>query len=278
MTTALAKHGDAPVWNEEQVALVKRTVAKDATNDELKMFMHLSGKYNLDPFAKEIWFLKMGGTPTITTSRDGYLKIANEHPAFDGLASDVVYAKDSFSKTPEGVNHTYGVGERGAILGAYALIFRKDRKFPIYVFAPMKDYQKPSNIWKTYPHAMILKVAEAMALKRAFSLSGLVTVEELGTPDTKETVDVQFTPSAPEKETPAPTQVHSLREEPEFTAPDWTKVSELTTALGWKKAEVAPWAKERMGMALKEMKQVDVDELARLMQEELDNRDKQEVA
>jgi hypothetical protein len=103
-------------------------------------------------------------------------------------------------------------------------------------------------------------------------------VEELGTPDTKETVDAEFTPSAPEKETPAPTQVHSLREEPEFTAPDWTKVSELTTALGWKKAEVAPWAKERMGMALKEMKQVDVDELARLMQEELDNRDKQEVA
>jgi phage recombination protein Bet len=277
MTTALAKHGDAPVWNEEQVALVKRTVAKDATNDELKMFMHLSGKYNLDPFAKEIWFLKMGGTPTITTSRDGYLKIANEHPAFDGLASDVVYAKDSFSKTPDGVSHTYGVGDRGAILGAYALIFRKDRKFPIYVFAPMKDYQKPSNIWKTYPHAMILKVAEAMALKRAFSLSGLVTVEELGTPDTKETVDAQFTHVAPEKETPAPTQVHSLREEPEFKL-DWSKVSELTEALGWKKAEVQPWAKERMGMGLKEMKQVDIDELARLMQEELDNRDKQEVA
>jgi hypothetical protein len=117
-----------------------------------------------------------------------------------------------------------------------------------------------------------------MALKRAFSLSGLVTVEELGTPDTKETVDVQFTPSAPEKETPATAPVHSLREEPEFTAPDWTKVSELTTALGWKKAEVGPWAKERMGMGFKDMKQVDVDELARLMQEELDNRDKQEVA
>ena len=33
-----------------------------------------------------------------------------------------------------------------------------------------------------------------------------------------------------------------------------------------------------MGLGLKEMKQVDVDELARLMQEELDNRDKQEVA
>ena len=58
MTTALATKNDAPAWSEEQVALVKRTVAKDATNDELKMFLHLSGKYNLDPFAKEIWFLK----------------------------------------------------------------------------------------------------------------------------------------------------------------------------------------------------------------------------
>lgn len=72
-------------------------------------------------------------------------------------------------------------------------------------------------------------------------------------------------------------KVASLRDDPAF-ALDWGKVSELTEALGWKKPEVQPWAKERMGMAFKDMKQVDVDELARLMQEELDNRDKQEVA
>ena len=278
MTTALATKNDAPAWSEEQVALVKRTVAKDATNDELKMFLHLSGKYNLDPFAKEIWFLKMGGQPTITTSRDGYLKIANEHPAFSGLVSDVVYAKDSFAKTPDGVSHTYGVGDRGPIIGAYALVYRSDRRFPVYVFAPMKDYQKPSGTWKTYPHAMILKVAEAMALKRAFSLSGLVTVEELGTPDQRsaeDVVTVEVTPQA----TPQPTpQAKSLRDDPAFTAVDWAKVSELTEALGWKKAEVATWAKERLGMALKEMGQEQVDELARLMQEELARREKQEVA
>lgn len=278
MTTALATKNDAPAWSEEQVALVKRTVAKDATNDELKMFLHLSGKYNLDPFAKEIWFLKMGGQPTITTSRDGYLKIANEHPAFSGLVSDVVYAKDSFAKTPDGVSHTYGVGDRGPIIGAYALVYRSDRRFPVYVFAPMKDYQKPSGTWKTYPHAMILKVAEAMALKRAFSLSGLVTVEELGTPDQKgdDVVTVEVTPQ-PDPQ-PTPQAPKSLRDDPAFTAVDWAKVSELTEALGWKKAEVASWAKERLGMALKEMGQDDIDELARLMQEELDNKDKREVA
>lgn len=280
MSTALAKHREEGAWSDDQVALVKRTVAKDATHDELSMFMHLSNKYNLDPFAKEIWFLKMGGTPTITTSRDGYLKIANEHPQFNGLASDVVYAKDSFEKTPDGVKHTYGAGDRGNIIGAYALIYRKDRKFPIYVFAPWKDYEKGNNTWKTYPHAMILKVAEAMALKRAFSLSGLVTTEEIGTPDQVEIVNAEYATvhsTETTKETPAPVQVHSLREEPEFVKPDWAKVKELTDALGWKKTEVEPWAKERMGMGFKNMAQVDVDELARLMQEEFDKRSEQEA-
>ena len=44
----------------------------------------------------------------------------------------------------------------------------------------MKDYDRHAGSWKEYPHAMILKVAEAMALKRAFSISGLVTQEEIG--------------------------------------------------------------------------------------------------
>lgn len=272
MTTALTRK-ETPAWNEEQVALVKRTVAKDATNDELQMFMHLSGKYNLDPFAKEIWFLKLGGIPTITTSRDGYLKIANEHPQFDGLASDVVYEKDAFEKTPNGVKHTYGVGNRGAILGAYALIYRKDRRFPIYVFAPFKDYVKPSNTWKTYPHAMILKVAEAMALKRAFSLSGLVTVEEIGTPDGEKdvvTVEVSTTPQATQ---PAPAK--SLREEPGFDAPtkeQWASVRKYRLELGMDPEALTKFAQERLGVDIKQATGGQVDELIGLLKEELEKK------
>lgn len=74
----------------------------------------------------------------------------------------------------------------------------------------------------------------------------------------------------------ASTNAKSLREEKAFL--DWSKVKELTESLGWKKAEVEPWAKERMGMGYKDMSQVDIDELARLMSEELANRDKGEVA
>jgi len=182
MTTAIAnvapQEGTMYQWTPEQVETIKRTVAKDASGPELEMFLHLSRTYGLDPFAKEIWFIKMDRTPTIFTSRDGYLKIANRDPHFQGMEADVVYEGDSFRKTKDGVDHVYGVRDRGQPIGAYCFVHRDDRDYPTYIYAPFKDYNKGGN-WNKYPHAMILKVAEAQALKRAFCISGLVTREEI---------------------------------------------------------------------------------------------------
>jgi len=68
------------------------------------------------------------------TSRDGYLKIADKHPQYDGLVSDVVRKNDSFKKNADGIEHEYGT-ERGDFVGAYALVYRNDRNYPVYVFA-----------------------------------------------------------------------------------------------------------------------------------------------
>jgi len=163
---------------EKKKQVIKKTVAKDANKQEFEMFMHLAKTYQLDPFQKEIFFWKIKGQSTIMTSRDGYLKIANRHPKFDGLVSDVVHENDDFNKTQKGVNHSYSK-DRGEIIGAYALVYRKDRSFPIYVFAPYNEYKADKKVWKQYPSAMILKCAESMALKRAFSVSGLVSKEEM---------------------------------------------------------------------------------------------------
>lgn len=207
MTTALAEspQTQAIQWSPDEVTTIRDTVAKGASDNELKMFLHLSQTYGLDPFAKEIWFIKAGGQPVIMTSRDGYLKIANNDKGYEGMVSDVVYEGDAFQKTVDGVSHTYGVGKRGGILGAYALVYKQGTRFPAYVFAPFRDYNKGNNVWRQYPHAMILKVAESMALKRAFSLSGLVTREEIDTQDSSaprpvETIEaevVDHTPDTP---------------------------------------------------------------------------------
>ena len=169
-------------WNEKQIDTLRKTVAAGANDEELQMFLHLASKYQLDPFAKELFFIqvptKNGNRNTIMTSRDGYLSIAERNPHYKGIVSDAVYANDKFIKGQE-VQHTYSLNNRGELAGAYALVYRDDRIAPIYFFAPIKDYYKESQVWRQYPHAMIVKVAEAMALKRAFSISGLVTQEEI---------------------------------------------------------------------------------------------------
>lgn len=177
-----------------ELATLKATVAIGATDEELALFLELADRYQLDPFLKEIWCVcdvKNGRRnpdkpAMIMTGRDGYLAVAHRSPLFDGIESAAVHQNDTFRRLPDGsIEHTYGTENRGSIIGAYALVWRKDRSRPSYFFAPWADYgarntSSPYSAWSKYPSAMIVKVAEAMALKRAFSISGLVTQEEMG--------------------------------------------------------------------------------------------------
>jgi phage recombination protein Bet len=175
--------------------LIKNVVAKGATEEELKTLLYLCKEYNLDPLKKEIYFLKYAGKATILTSRDGYLKIANLNENFDGIESDVVYQADKLTKQPDGSLHIeYGPDhlafDRTKLSGAFCNVFRKDRKKSTTVFVSLKDYYKKGTaIWEQYIHAMILKVAESMALKRAFAISGLVTREEIEKEDFESVIE-----------------------------------------------------------------------------------------
>lgn len=171
--------------DKDTLELVRKSVAPGATDDEFKTFMYLCKAYNLDPLKKEIYFIKYGNRTSILTSRDGYLKIANLNENFDGLESDVVYQGDVLSKRDDGSLHiTYGQEhlsfDKSKLSGAFCSVFRKDREKATTVFVSIKEYyKKDAPIWQQYTNAMILKVAEAMALKRAFAISGLVTKEEI---------------------------------------------------------------------------------------------------
>jgi phage recombination protein Bet len=198
----------------EQLRVVKDTVARGASDVELAMFLELANRYQLDPFAKEIWCicelnddgsrkLDKSGEPKpamIQTSRDGYLAIANRHPAYSGMTSDVVREGDQFARKGLDVEHSYGA-KRGTLIGAYALVYRRDRDLPAFFFAPWAEYGRAANQswspWAKYPSAMIVKVAEAMALRRAFSISGLVTQEEM---DASDIIEVQGRLVAPPAE------------------------------------------------------------------------------
>lgn len=168
------------------LATIKNTVALHATDHELELFLTLAGTYKLDPFAREIFFIKGDGpkaSPTIVTSRDGYLAIAQRTGEFEGLMSAVVHKCDEFK--PDFVkgepNHVPNMTERtrANIAGAWAICYRKGY-MPAMVYVSYEEYKKSSPTWNSYPSAMIEKVAEVRAIKRLFAVSGLVSQEEIG--------------------------------------------------------------------------------------------------
>ncbi|WDU84502.1 RecT family recombinase [Caloramator sp. Dgby_cultured_2] len=170
----------------------KKTVAKGATDEELQMFLLLAQKYQLDPFAKEIWFIKYNNETKIMTSRDGYLKIAQNHPEYLGLISFVVCEGDEFEIDAANykVNHKFGA-KRGKIIGAWARCDRKGKNAAI-CFVSFDEYKQNTPTWNKYPSAMIQKVAEVFVLKRQFGISGLVTKEEIGdVEDIKEVKEIR---------------------------------------------------------------------------------------
>lgn len=197
---------NALTYNKDQVELIKNTVAKGATTDELNMFLYLSKQYGLDPFKREIWFTKYGNQTNIMTSRDGYLKYAQENPEFEGLISFVVHEGDTFEidAAEYKISHKFGA-KRGRIIGAWSRCDRKGKK-PFISYVDFAEYNQNNNIWKKYPSAMIQKVAEVFVLKRAFGINGLVTKEEIGD-------ETQYTPSYKE-ETP---KVHMMEKEQKST-------------------------------------------------------------
>jgi len=206
------------VYNKEQIDTIKNTVAKGATDDELRMFLHLCQQYRLDPFLKEIWFIKRakkvkdknnnwdyrrlqdgsidysGAETIMMTSRDGYLRVAQDDTNFNGIKSFVVKEGDVFEvdAQTDQIIHKFGI-KRGKILGAWCAVYHKQRR-PVTCFVDFAEYyDDKSTTWKKYPSAMIMKVAEVLALKRQFGISGLVTQEELTTIAEQENViDVGF--------------------------------------------------------------------------------------
>lgn len=171
---------DAKEFTQSELALIRERCAKQADDPSFDHMIYLCKTYGLDPLLKEIWCVTDNkSNHRIQVARDGFMSIANRSAEFNGMHSDTVCEGDYYALNPDGtVIHQYGMS-RGNIIGAYCLVFRKDRAIPSYFFAPYREYASNTPIWRSYPTSMIIKVAESMALKRAFSLSGLTSDVEM---------------------------------------------------------------------------------------------------
>lgn len=173
-------------FNPTQVELIKRTVCRGATDDELVLFLHVCHKSGLDPFARQIYAIKrrVEGREVMTfqTSVDGYRAIAERTGNYaPGKEATFTYDKD------------------GKLLSATAYIKKQvsDVWFDVSATAHFEEYipkwwdskegkWKNPQMWEKMPHAMLAKCAESLVLRRAFpnEMSGTYTNEEMAQSET----------------------------------------------------------------------------------------------
>ena len=171
------------VFTPDQVDLIKRTICKDSTNDELKLFLHVAKKSKLDPFAKQIHavkrYTKNGPVMSIQVGIDGYRLIAHR----SGLCAGITDA-----------TFTYKVdihGKASRHIDAASVIVKKIVAGMVCEFtatAYWDEYypgERMGHMWHQRPKGQLAKCAEALALRKAFpnELSGLYTEEEMAKAD-----------------------------------------------------------------------------------------------
>ncbi len=174
-----------PAWSDEQIDVMRKTVAERATPAEFAYFLNVAAATGLNPFLKEIYFMKTDkGQTSIITGRDGYLTIAKRDPRFRGIQSMEVCKSDEFEmgfadgRMDVTKHQITDFKDRGEIIGAWCR-GQMEGQDPVTIFVSWAEYNKGGNIWKMYGSAMIRKVAEAMVLKRIAGISGLVTEAEI---------------------------------------------------------------------------------------------------
>jgi phage recombination protein Bet len=186
-------------WTDEQVALVKATICKGATDDELKLFRYQCNRTGLDPFSRQIFWVTRWDAKnsknigTIQTGIDGYRVIADrtgkyagsDEPRFDEFLTEYEHMQTERGNPQTATVTVYKMV--GGIRCPFTASCRWEEYYP---------GDKQGFMWKKMPYLMLAKVAEALALRKAFpqDISGLYIKEEMEqaySEDTKSSVAIK---------------------------------------------------------------------------------------
>ncbi|MEM8636141.1 MAG: phage recombination protein Bet [Pseudomonadota bacterium] len=143
---------------------IKSTVMpRDASDEQVMAFLMVAHEYGLNPLTKEVYaFPAKGGGIQPIVSIDGWMKLMNDHPNFDGIEFE---------------DHLDDDGNLSAVT---AKVFRKDRGHPTSATEYMVECKRNTDPWRQWPRRMLRHKAAIQAARYAFSFSGFIDEDEYG--------------------------------------------------------------------------------------------------
>ena len=162
---ALAKQFNIQGDPQELVETLKATAFRsNATDAQFNVLMIVANQYGLNPFTKEIYAFpdkNNGITPVVGV--DGWVRIINSHPQFDGME----FTSDAESCTCK--------------------IYRKDRNHPTTVTEYLEECRRDTKPWGSHPRRMLRHKAMIQAARLAFGFGGIYDEDEAQRIQTTET-------------------------------------------------------------------------------------------
>jgi len=165
----------------QNLIAVKTKSGKTCSEADAMKFIAMCQARLLNPFEGDAFLIgydgKDGPTFSLITAHQAFLKRAELHQEYDGMDSGVIV------KIGDKIEYHIGdftvAGE--VLLGGWATVYFKTRKHPMQKRIRLERFKKPFGVWLDDAAGMIVKCAEADALRSSFPtmLGGLYLREEV---------------------------------------------------------------------------------------------------
>jgi len=173
-------------WTSKQIEALKSASFPSLDMSNFLIAMKIAKQYELDPFAKEIWWWEQSGKTMIVVAYAWYLRIARQQTWFIQIETQPVFSKDEFEidYVEKTIKHKLNVKDMAKVdtpIGAWARLTYMSNgvKCQNVKYVRWDEYAR-GNVWNTNKSAMITKVAGTVVIREVYGLSWLYTEEEMG--------------------------------------------------------------------------------------------------
>ena len=132
---------------------------------DLERLLVAAHRYELDPLNREIMMFEVGPAEPpellLVVGVDGWAKIMNAHPQFDGIA--FLESQELIGEVPSWIECT---------------IFRKDRKIALSIKEYFAEARNDQMVWITHPRRMLRHKALVQCARLSFGLAGIYEPDE----------------------------------------------------------------------------------------------------